>query len=502
MTNPLFALFPLLDDPASVGGKRVGLSADILIPLLAQHDPWEYSTALEAAPVDYLVGLGARNGLTPNQIQHGWRTLEACLRHPNAPDPTTWSHRLSCLTDRASAYSAGAVPNQWNRRVPWLHALALSPLNGHIETYCALGGTMEVEHEGLSALQFLFNSPVLEKWMAAAHQQGVDLTQGNLSAHMNFWIKEHNHTLTQSGAFAERVRAARAQHIPLDPAERSWEEFLETAQLLSGYKNTMQKIKHPDVLAALQRNERKQQQLADALVAKIPAVVDERYLRFDSNQSGALKALASVWNKAVPATSPAQDAWRQASVVYSLSDAPGWSRPQGKHLFESFVGLRQTLGDKISDAQVEVLLRAHARQFTFADARPYLHDLPITLYGSELQNKLRTATSTTAAAEALAVVGNRALAAGVPLHYSFVREFSDNDFVAPLEKAIALVDPSSLPGRWCQRVQEVLVNADDPRASKSVEMLRALVSKALLSQALGPQEEELPTPTASPRRRM
>lgn len=502
MTSPLFALFPLLDDPASVGGKRVGLSADILIPLLAQHDPWEYSTALEAAPVDYLVGLGARNGLTPNQIQHGWRTLEACLRHPNAPDPTTWSHRLSCLTDRASAYSAGAVPNQWNRRVPWLHALALSPLNGHIETYCALGGTMEVEHEGLSALQFLFNSPVLEKWMEQAHRQGVDLTQGNLSAHMNFWMKEHNPTLTHSGAFAERVRAARAQHIPLDPAERSWEEFLETAQLLSGYKNTMQKIKHPDVLAALQSNERKQRQLAEVLLAKTPVLLDEHYLRFDSNQTGALKALASVWNKAVPCTSPAQDVWRHASVVYSLTAAAGWQRPQGKQIFEGLVALRQTLGEKISEAQVETLLRAYGRQYTFADARPYLHDLPITLYGSELQTKLGRATSATAA-EALTVVGNRVLAAGVPLHYRFVPDFSDRQCVAALERVVGMVDPATLPVEWCQRVQNVLVQVDDQRVAPVLDMLRALLSKSLLRQALEQKvNEDHLLPSTSPRRRM
>lgn len=138
-------------------------STSRLLEMIRQGNPWVPDPKSGRAAVDFL---WATNHLPKDDFLS---VMEACLTHPQAPDPSTWSTR-----DVFNSQEKVGIPS-----TKWIMAMVRHPLGPDmVMPYVRLGGRLDaVDQHGYGVLancQHL-SWPNLEKFLAAAQVQGVSV---------------------------------------------------------------------------------------------------------------------------------------------------------------------------------------------------------------------------------------------------------------------------------------------------------------------------------------
>lgn len=138
----------------------------LLLERITQGNPWQEDPITGRSPVDWMWRM-------KRSAPQDFKTiLEACLTHPKAPDPATWSRRL-VYDSIEPGKPGGQVPTAW------INAIVSHPLGGDVaQLYASLGGRLDaVDFSGCGVLANCSSQPwhKIEQFMAAAESQGASV---------------------------------------------------------------------------------------------------------------------------------------------------------------------------------------------------------------------------------------------------------------------------------------------------------------------------------------
>ena len=135
----------------------------LLLEQIAEGDPWKPDPTSDRAPVDWLWEM---DRCVPQDFR---AVLEACLTHPCAPNPVTWSER--------PLYSATHTDHQPAHT--WINGIVKNARGPAVaDLYVSLGGRLDAPDRfgcGLLANASQLEWLQIEKFMAAAETQGASL---------------------------------------------------------------------------------------------------------------------------------------------------------------------------------------------------------------------------------------------------------------------------------------------------------------------------------------
>lgn len=329
----LFVFFNAITSMETYGGKQVQLLADDFAPLLKIYDPWEIDPDIQIAPVDFLMELSCyHNFHNPKQL---WKLLKMCFEHKNAPDPSTWSHRLTHCSPPPSEYMYN--DHERDVKLPWLFAFALGSFKNKVEEYASFGAQFDVQHNGLSPLKYLSDCSVLDQWFKICKDHNVDLVGSDMVEYLKKWERIKNLGVTELGIVSKKVSTLQQTFNPISEEQAQWIDWINACKLFSGYNNTIRASKPKSIKTFLQ-NEDKQLELLSVVLKTLWSSSHYHSASFE----GALKAIGKVWNDFVPVQSPYNSVFR-ALQLFIKRDAD----PLGKTLLEldDVVTLTQSLSE-------------------------------------------------------------------------------------------------------------------------------------------------------------
>lgn len=492
----LFAFFQILEEDRKFFGQEVIMESNDFKQMLEMYNPWEWSEEHQSAPVDYLLGLGSNSYyLSPKMVNEIWGLLKMCLQHPCAPEPHTWSSRLSCITQNQNTFSVGK-PSPFMRedpRLPWLHALAKGALNEKIAQYAQLGGTLDQTFKGLSPLMFLYQNTHIEDWFVAAAHQKCDLTTGNLGQYFKSWSKLNSTNLTSLGQFAEKVRQVRHKYSPLSEEDKVFEEWLEVIAACNGFKSTSAKAKGPLLVKHLQ-DETRQKMMLDT-VCSVIFNIDQNYYRMQNTEVGALKVVFKVWDTYVPKTSPWNAAWQGVVAYFSGLDSGLSSTLQSTDVLKSLHILNQLLqksGQDLLDHHWRHILTSYKGAPSEIQFWAWQGDLPVHQPWDEIKNIV---PSKDFSKYVVAMIGN---AVRLQSTYHFLKNCS----VQGIQDHLDMMDEHDvLPQNWCTRVLEECQNyKSNQRFQGVIDLMESVAVKHNLKRSL--QEQHAVLEVSHSRRKM
>lgn len=479
-SSKLFVFFKTLNKEQYFFGQDVVMQSDDFKPLLEIYDPWEWSEQHQAAPVDYLLGLGSNGHMSfPKLADTIWGVLEMCLKHPSAPPAQTWSSRLSCITERNHTFNVKKNASPFMRedvRLPWVHALAKGVLNTKIKQYAQLGGTVDQTFKGLSPLMFLYENSHVDDWFSVAALQKCDLTTGNLGQYVKIWSQLNYTNITSLGKFAETVREVRQKHSPLSQEDKVFEEWLEVISACSGFKNTSAKAKDP-LLAKHLQDETRQKIMLDTLCSMI-VNLNEGYYRIQSTEVGALKVIFKVWDTHVPKSSPWQNVWDGAATYYngidsSLATVASSDRFKNLHALDQYI--KQT-SDGLLDHHWRKILRGHRGTAEEIQSWAWGGDLPVHQPWEEIKN---LNPDENISQYVVAMVGN---AIRLQSFHDFLRHCSVDFIQSHLD---VMRDDDVFSEIWCARVLEACQSCNsNQRYNGVIDLMESVATKHNVKRSL------------------
>lgn len=492
----LFAFFQILDEDRKFFGKDVGMESKDFQQMLEIYNPWEWSEEHQSAPVDYILGLGSNSySISPKTVEEIWGLLEMCLQHPCAPEPHTWSSRLSCMTQNKNMFNVDkpSIFMREDPRLPWLHALAKGVLNKKITQYAQLGGTLGQTFKGLSPLMFLYQNTHIEDWFVAAAHQKCDLTTGNLGQYFKSWSKLNSANITSLGQFAETVRKVRHKYSPLSEEDKVFEEWLEAIAACNGSKSTSAKAKDPVLVKHLQ-NETHQKMMLDT-VCSIMFNMDQNYGRMQHTEVGALKVVFKMWDTCVPKTSPWQTAWQGMVAYFSGLDSSLSSTLQTTDVLKNLHALNsflQQTNQGLQDDHWRKILIPYKGDPAEIQFWAWEGTLPVHQPWNELKN---ITPSKEMSKCVIAMIGN-----AVRLQSTYL--FLKNCSVQLIQDHLDMMDENDvLPKNWCARVLEECESYKvNQRLTGVIDLMESVAAKHNLTRSL--QEQHAVLQVAPSRRKM
>lgn len=479
-SSKLFVFFKTLNKEQYFFGQDVVMQSDDFKPLLEIYDPWEWSEQHQAAPVDYLLGLGSNGYISfPKLADTIWGVLEMCLKHPSAPPPHTWSSRLSCITERNNTFNVKKNTSPLMRedgRLPWLHALAKGVLNTKIKQYAQLGGTVDETFKGLSPLMFLYENSHVDDWFSVAALQKYDLTTGNLGQYFKSWSQLYSTNITSLGKFAETVREIRQKYSPLSQEDKVFEEWLEAISACNGFKSTSAKAKDP-LLAKHLQDETRQKIMLDTLCSMI-LNLNESYYRIQNTEVGALKVIFKVWDTHVPKSSPWQNVWDGAVAYFSgldssLGTIEASDRFKNLHVLNQYI---KRTTDGLLDHHWRNVLRGHTGVAEEIQLWAWDGDLPVHQSWDEIKN---LTPGENISKHLVAMVGNAVRLQSV---YDFLRNCSVDFIQSHLD---AMRNEDVLPEIWCARVLEACQGyGSNQRCNGVIDLMESVATKHNMKRSL------------------
>lgn len=209
----------------------------LLLERIAQGNPWQADPTTGRAPVDWLWRL-------TRSTPHDFKTvLQACLTHPKAPDPATWSQRL--------VYDS-VEPGQPGGQAPtlWINGIVSHPLGGDVaQLFASLGGRLDaLDSSGNGLLSNCSSQPwsKIEQFMAAAESQGasiMDVPEGK--SWLSCWGYQSPSDLTEHQA--QFVKLAKKYPQACKSSVPPLEEMISVLRQSGGMRSTSAAWKRLDM---------------------------------------------------------------------------------------------------------------------------------------------------------------------------------------------------------------------------------------------------------------
>lgn len=174
-------------------------TTDLLVDLIKRGNPWAPDPATGRAAADLL---WICRCYPPEQFL---RVLDACLTHPQAPDPATWSGR--------PVFDATTAPNQKPKL--WINAIVEHPqIKDILGRYVQLGGRLDtVDENGRGVLANCGSRSWedIEFILALAQSQNANVMGTRNGSH---WITHWHHLSTSENSVAQQKIAELAKKYP------------------------------------------------------------------------------------------------------------------------------------------------------------------------------------------------------------------------------------------------------------------------------------------------
>ena len=198
----------------------------LLLDRIKSGNPWQPDPMTGRAPVDWMWCLSRSNAADFMKV------LEACLTHPQAPDPVTWSTRL--------VYDA-RHDNKSGEQINWISAMVSHPLGGDAaDLYVRLGGRLDaLSTSGWGVLADSSHQEwsKITQFMKAAHSQGASLL-GAPEGHS--WVSGWKHLSPSELAKsqAEFMRLAELYPLACVSSISPMDEMLSVVRQAAGMRPT------------------------------------------------------------------------------------------------------------------------------------------------------------------------------------------------------------------------------------------------------------------------